>query len=344
MNLLKTLFLVCVTVSARAQTGGGNSYSFLDLPFNARSAALGNDFISSRDEDVNLAIQNPSLYNSSMDRMLGFNQALLAGGINYGMLTYARKYNEQLTGGFSLRYVTYGNMERRNEAGVSEGKFYAGDFIVSSGVSKQLNPLISVGANINLVYSQLESYSSFGVAADLAGIYELKEKNLVMTALVKNAGYQLKSYTKGNRAPLPAEFQFAIAHKVKHAPFRFTLLLHHLNKFDLTYVVPGQKPTIDALTGDTIPVQLPGIGEKIFRHLTYQVELIFSKNFHLRTAFDYHLRQEMKVAARPGISGFSFGIGMKFKRFSLDYGLVAYSAAGFNNQLTLNLNLGQFRK
>ncbi|MCE3294556.1 MAG: hypothetical protein K0R65_270 [Crocinitomicaceae bacterium] len=344
MNLLKTLFLICIVYSARAQVGGKSSFAALNLPFNARSAALGNDFISSRDEDINLAIQNPSLYNASMDRMLGVNQAFLASGINYGMLTYGRKYTDQLSGGFSLRYVNYGNMERTNDAGVSEGRFYAGDFILGSGISKQLNPLISVGANLNLIYSQLESYSSFGMAVDLAGVYELKEKNLVVTALVKNAGYQLKPYIKGQRAQLPAEFQFAIAHKVKHAPFRFTLLMHHLNTFDLTYVEPDLGPTIDALTGDTIPVQLPGVGEKIFRHLTYQVELIFSKNFHLRTAFDYHLRQEMKVAERPGISGFSFGIGMKFKRFSLDYGLVAYSAAGFNNQVTLNVNLGQFRK
>ncbi len=348
MNFLKTtFFLVCsftLASLASAQNGGGNAFAFLDLPFNARSAGLGNDFISSRDEDINLTIQNPALYNASMDGILGVNQALLASGTNYGMLAYGHKYNEQLSGGFSLRYVTYGNMDRRNEAGVQEGKFYAGDFVIGSGIAKQLNPLISVGANVNFIYSQLESYSAFGVSADLAGVYELKEKNLTMTALVKNAGYQLKPYLKGQRSPLPAEFQFAIAHKVKHAPFRFTLLLHHLNKFDLTYVEPGQKPTIDALTGDTIPVQLPGIGEKIFRHLTYQVELIFSKNFHLRTGFDYHLRQEMKVASRPGISGFSFGIGMKFKRFSLDYGLMAYSAAGFNNQLTLNLNLSKFRK
>lgn len=344
MNCLKTLFFLLLIFTGRAQVGGNNSFAFLNLPFNARSAALGNDFITARDEDPNLAVQNPSLYNASMDKMLGVNQAMLAGGINYGMLMYARKYNEELSGGFYLRYVSYGSMERLNEGGAPEGKFRAGDFILGSGIAKQLNPLISVGANINLIYSQLESYSSLGLSLDLAGIYEIKEKNLVLTALVKHAGYQFKPFIKGERAPLPAEFQFAIAQKLKHAPFRFTLLLHHLNTFDLTYVEPGQQPAIDALTGDTIPVQLPGFGEKLFRHLTYQVELIFSKNFHLRTGFDYHLRQELKVDQRPGISGFSFGIGMKFKRFNLDYGLVAYSAAGYNNLLTLNLNLGKLRK
>lgn len=344
MKFFQGIFFICFTSLCFSQTGGNNSYAFLNLAFSARSAALGNDFISSKDEDLNLTLQNPSLYNSSMDKHFGFNQALLSSGINYGMLTYARKIDESITGGLNFRYVSYGIMDRRNEAGVLEGQFYAGDFILGSGFAKQLNPLISVGANVNLIYSQLESQASFGTSVDLAGTYEIKEKNLLMTALVKNAGYQFKSYIKGSRAPLPTEFQFAIAHKVKHAPFRFTLLMHHLNQFDLTYVDPNEKEKIDVLTGDTIPVDFPGLGEKIFRHFTYQVELIFSKNFHVRTAFDYHLRQEMKVAQKPGVSGFSFGIGVKFKRFNFDYGLVTYSSAGFNHLISLTTNLDKWRK
>lgn len=339
-----TFFSILFLALLRAQTGGYNSFAVLNLPFNARSAGLGNDFISSKDQDLNLTIQNPSLYNSSMHNYIGFNQALLSGGINYGMLNYARTLRENLTGGLSFRYATYGMMERRNEAGTLEGKFYAGDFILGAGIAKQLNPLISVGGNLNLIYSQLESYASFGASVDLAATYEVKEKELLMTALVKNAGYQFKSYTKGTRAPLPAEFQFAIAYKVKHAPFRFNLLVHHLNKFDLTYVDPTIKPSIDVLTGDTISVKLPGFGEKVMRHFTYQIELILSKNLHLRTAFDYHLRQELKVAQKPGASGFSFGIGMKFKRFNLDYGIMMYSSAGFNHLLTLSGRFDQWKR
>ncbi len=343
MKIYLSFILLFLGSTVFSQTGGGNAFAFLDLPFSARSAALGNDFISSKDQDLNLAIQNPSLLNSSMNKHLGFNQAFLAGGVNYGMLTYAKTFKELNTFA-SFRYVNYGEMKRFDETGIETGKFSAGDFVLGTGIAKQINPLISVGSNINFIYSQYETNSAFGVSLDLAGTYELKEKNLTLTALVKNAGYQFKSFTKGNRADLPTEFQFAIAHKIKHAPFRFTLLLHHLNKFDLTYQDPSLKPTIDVLTGDTIPVKLPGFGEKAFRHLTYQVELIITKNFHLRTAFDYQRRQELKLVQKPGISGFSFGLGMYFKRFSLDYGIIAYSSAGFNNLVTLTTNLEKWRK
>jgi hypothetical protein len=343
MKYFLILFIFCFFSSIFSQTGGSNSFVFLDLPFNARSAALGNDFISSKDQDLNLGIQNPSLINEKMDKHLGFNQAFLAGGTSYGMLSYARSYND-FHAMHSLRFVNHGNMDRYDETGQKIGQFYAGDFVLGTGVAKQINPLISVGANLNFIYSQYEINNAFGASIDLAGTYELKEKNLTITALVKNAGYQFKPFVKGNRSALPTEFQFAIAHKVKHAPFRFTLLIHHLNKFDLTYIDPNLKPTIDALTGDTIPVKFPSFGEKIMRHFTYQVELIISKNLHLRTAFDYHRRQELKLAQRPGIAGFSFGLGMYFKRFSLDYGLIAYSAAGFNNVFTLTTNLEKWRK
>lgn len=339
-----SILILFISVNSFSQTGGNNSFAFLNLPYNARTAALGNDFITSKDEDLNLTLQNPSLYNSAMHKHLGFNQALLSSGINYGMLTYAKNIDDKITGGLNFRYVTYGIMDRRNEAGVLEGQFYAGDFILGSGLAKQLNPLISVGANLNLIYSQMESQASFGTSVDLAGTYEVKEKEFLVTALVKNAGYQFKAYTKSSRAPLPTEFQLAIAKKVKHAPFRFSLLMHHLNKFDLTYNDPNLKPTVDVLTGDTIPVKIPGVGEKVMRHFTYQVELIFSKNFHVRTAFDYHLRQEMKVAQKPGVAGFSFGVGLKFKRFNFDYGIVTYSAAGFNHLISLTANLDKWRK
>lgn len=337
------LFIILFQTICFSQTGGANAYSFLDLPFNARSAALGNDFISSKDQDLNLGIQNPALINEQMNKHLGFNQAFLAGGTSYGMLTFAKTYSSIHTLN-SFRYVNYGTMDRYDEKGLLEGQFHAGDYVLGTGISKQINPLISVGANLNLIYSQYDVRSSLGTSIDLAGFYELKEKNLSITALVKNAGYQFKPFTKGNRAPLPTEFQMAIAHKVKHAPFRFTLLLHHLNRFDITYLDPNLKPTIDVLTGDTIPVKLPGFGEKIMRHFTYQVELILSKNFHFRTAFDYHRRQELKLAQKPGIAGFSFGLGMYFKRFSIDYGIIAYSAAGFNNVFTLTTNLEKWKK
>lgn len=343
MRLL-ALLIITLPIGILAQTGGNHTFSLLDLAYSARSNGLGTDFITARDQDLNLGISNPSLYNRKMHQHVGFNQALHASGINYGMVSYARNFGESITGAASLRYIAYGKQDRRDETGTKLGTFSPGEFIFGVGAAKQLNPQISVGANFNFIYSQLESYSALGASIDLAGTYELESANLLVTALVKNAGFQFKGYTSKNRAPLPAEFQLAIAHKLKHAPFRFSLLMHHLNTWDITYVDPNAKPKVDPLTGDTIAIKLPGFGKKLAEHFTYQVEILISKNIHVRTAFDYHRRQEMKVVGRPGLSGFSFGVGLYFNKFSVDYGLAVYSAAGYNNMITLTTNLDKWRR
>ena len=87
-----------------SQSGGTHTFAFLDLTYNARAAGLGNDFISVKDQDINLGMANPALLNPKMIGQLGVNQVLLAGGINYGMAAYGFKLKEGVLGA-SVRYV-----------------------------------------------------------------------------------------------------------------------------------------------------------------------------------------------------------------------------------------------
>lgn len=343
MKIISTLFFLFINVTIFAQTGGTTTFALLDLTYNARAAGLANDFISVKDQDINLGIANPSLYNEKMHNVLSMNQALMAGGINYGQVAYGRNFKAGFLG-TSIRYVNYGTFQRMDVNGTDMGEFNPFECIIGAGYGKQLNPRISVGTNLNLIYSQLESYNAFGASIDLAGTFTNKKENLLVTALVKNAGVQFKGYYDKQRDPLPAEFQLAGSYKLDHAPFRFSLLAHHLNNWNITYVDPNLKPTIDPLTGDTIPVKYAGFGEKLARHFSYQVEILISKNIHLRGGFDFHRRQEMKLEQRPGMAGFTFGVGLYFKKISIDYGFSAFSRAGFNNMLTLSTNLSRWKK
>lgn len=345
---MKNIFLfisIFIVTKLVAQTGGTTTYSLLNLGYNARANGLGTYFITAKDQDVNLGVANPSLYNTKMHRSIGFNQALLAGGINYGMLTYAHDI-KKLNGTFAghLRYIDYGKLARLDEAGNDLGKFSASEYILGAGLGKQLNPMISVGGNLNLIYSQLDTYNSFGMSVDLAGTYENVEKQILVTALVKNFGSQIKSYSKEKRAPLPAEMQIAASYKLAHAPFRLSILAHHLNKWNISYSDPSWKPTVDALTGDTIPVKQPNFAQKLGEHFIFQAEIFLGKNIQIRTAFDYHKRSQMKIDKHPGMAGFSFGLGLQFKRLTVDYGFNIYSKAGYNNMLTLTSNLSKWKK
>lgn len=337
--LALTLYMVSL-----AQTGGTNGFAILNLPFNARSLALGTDFISVKDQDLSLGLGNPSLINTKMSKRASTNQALLPAGINYGMINYGLALKNDFVGVAHLRYVDYGKFTARDAAGNDAGIFKPMDFIIGASVAKPFSPKLTVGATLNFIYSQLESYSSLGASLDMAGNYYNEENEFLATVVVKNAGYQFKGYTANKHDPLPVELQMAISKKLKHAPFRFSLLAHNLNRWDLSYVDPTAKPTFDALTGDTIPVPTAGFVEKVGRHLTYQLEVLISKNIHFRTAFDYQKRQEMKLTERPGISGFSFGLGLYFKKFNVDYGFGVVSRAGYQHMISLSTNLGAWRK
>lgn len=343
--LLITLLTTGTCCSVFGQTGGNNAFPFLDLTYNARQMGLANDFISVMDADVNIGVANPSMLNPEMHRTMSLNQALLPGGINVGMAAYAHQLKDVGTLSGYIKYVSYGTFERTNINGTSEGTFAPFEMILGSGFGRQLNERLSVGANFNLIYSQLETYSSFGAGIDLAGTYYDKEKGFSATALVKNAGVQFNSYTENSaRAPLPVEFQMATSYKLAHAPFRISLLAHHLNKWDLSYNDPSLEPTINSFSGDTIPVPVAGFGEKLARHFTYQLETIAGKNLHFRMGFDYNRRKDLALANRPGAAGFSFGIGLYFRKFSLDYGFLINSRAGYNNMITFSTDLSKWRK
>ena len=337
-------FFFLMSFGLNAQIGGKHSFALLDLPFNARSTALGTDFITAKDQDVNLGISNPSLYNSKMNRNVAVNQALLSAGINYGMFAYAHNIDSIYNVSANIRYINYGQIIQRDEAGNEIGKMNPGEFIIGFGGSKQLDKRISIGVNANFLYSELAGYSSLGFTVDFGGTYYLEEQNLLVTALVKNVGAQLTKYTSDQREWLPVEMQMGVSYKVAHAPFRFSLLAHHLNIWDLTYFDISKATTFNGLTGEVQTIQSPSFLEKLGRHFTYQCELLMTDNFHLRFAYDYHKRQELKLEARPGASGLSFGLGFMFKRINIDYGLSVYSSAGYNNMLSLRANIDNFKR
>lgn len=328
---------------AMAQMGGQSTFALLGLDYNARSAGLAGNFITAKDQDVNMAVANPSLMNTKMHQGISLSQALHAGKINYGSVAYTHGFNEKQFLTAHIRYVSYGKMTRTEKNGVEMGEFSPFEYIVGVGYGHQLNARISVGANLNLIGSHLEVYNSYGTSVDLGGTYLNANETFLVTALVKNVGFQFNAYNE-KRAPLPTDMQLGFSYRLGHAPFRFSILAHHLNKWDLTYTDPNAKPTTDMLTGEVIPVKTPGFFEKFAQHLSYQVEVLATKNLHFRFGFDYYKRKSMRLESKPGLAGFSFGLGLYFKKFAIDYGFTTYSKAGFNNMITVSSNIGKMRK
>ena len=346
--MIKSLLFIlmigmCLNSFGQNHYFGLNSFPFLNSIYSARTAGLGSDLITIRDGDIGLSTANPSLLSKKHIHEIQINQALTPAGGQLGMINYAFKSKHGI---FSpvIRFQNYGKFQGTDQSGNETNKFTALDYAIGVNYGTSLGKVLNIGFGLHLIGSHLESYSSMGISGIFGANYQHPSQDLSASFVVKNIGYQLLSHNNTDRLPLPVEVQAGISYKLKHAPFRLSVLGHHLNSWRILYEDPTAQASIDGLTGDTIPVQIPGIGKTIASHFSYSLELLASENIQFRAGFDYLRREQMKLLDRPGLSGFSFGIGLKLKKIKLDYGILLVSKAGQNHYIGLSSNIDSWKK
>jgi hypothetical protein len=336
-----TLALVCFFISfySSAQIGGNSVYSFLSLSTSARIAALGGTFISVSDNDPNPATMNPSLLNPSMNNMISFSGVKYYADVNGGDFSFTKAFEKLGTFQGALHYINYGTFTATDVYGNINGSFTAADYALQVGWGYQANKYFSVGSDIKFVYSHLEEYTSTGLAGDLAVSYASDSARGISAALVaRNFGSQLKEYYEGGeKEPVEPEVMFGFSKKFPHAPFRVIATYRHIENFDYTYLNPITAETIDPLTGEKTVTEIT-FWDKFSRHFILGTELVFSKHFSLRYAYNFQRRAEMKLADRGGVSGMSFGFGLLVNRFHIDFGMAQYHLSGMSNHLTISTN------
>lgn len=340
-------FICCLSSLAylSAQIGGEGVFNALHLPYSARHVGMGGNAIAAIDGDLSVGLHAPSLLNSEHHNKAVFSHSILAGGINYGQFGYAKQIKDKdQFWSTSFRYVSYGNMAHTLPTGEIVGKFSAGDIIASGGYAKKENDVVSYGVNLNLAFSTLETYQAFAASLDFSGTLNFEEQNTVVTALVRNVGTQFNGYVTNNRERIMPNPMIAVSHKLEHAPFRLGMVAQHLNRWDISYYNPNEKPTIDPFTNELVEPFRPNFIGKAMHHLVFQAEILLGKSVSIRAGFNYKQREEMKVLNRHGMSGFSLGLGVAVKKFQLQYGFNAVSAAGFNNMFTLSTNINEWKK
>jgi hypothetical protein len=335
------LLILCCQHRSQAQIGGNATYKFLSLPGTPRIAAMGGDFLTINDGDINLALSNPSLIDHRMNNQLSLNFVDYFTDINYGTVSYGRSFEKLGSFVGSVQYIDYGRFTYANEGGETSGDFRAGETALIVGWGRQLDSSFSIGANFKTIFSSLESYSSFGLAVDIAGSYQTQDGMLV-SLLARNIGTQLVSYESGRREALPFDLQLGLSKKMQHIPFRYSILITNLHKWDLTYDDPTVVKT-DPFTGDEIKDdKFMEFLDKTMRHVVVGAEFLPVKNFSLRLGYDYRRRQELKVDSKMSTVGFSWGFGIRISKFQFNYARKAYHLVGSPNFISISTNLSEF--
>lgn len=326
-----------------AQLGGNSSYHFLQQPASARIAAMGANFLSIQDDDVNTALGNPSLINEQMHNSLGLNFVDYFAGTNFGYAAYGRHFEKLGSFAANMQFNNYGNFTYADEAGNTAGKFSANEMALNIGWGRSLDSNFSIGANIKGIYSHLEIYTSSAIAVDVAASYFSPNGLFNASLIFSNIGRQINTYNGEEKSPLPFEIRAGLSKRLEHIPVTLSLLFTNLQKWDLSYTSPLQTTT-DPATGEIKTNQKEGIAgfaDKAMRHLVFGAEIQPFKILRLRLGYNYQRRQEMKLSSRPGTVGWSWGFGIRVYKFEVSYARSAQHLHPSYNYFTVSTNLNK---
>lgn len=321
-----------------AQVGGEHVYEFLRLPASARASGLGGEHVAVMDEDLGMTYHNPSILNATMHQQLSLHNDFYVAGINHGFFSYAHHFDSlKTTFNVGVKYISYGSFNATDVTGTTSGTFNAGEYAFLVGAARKYKRL-SYGANLKLVSSNLESYNSFGIAADAGVTYHHPDKGLTIALVAKNIGTQLSTYT-GFREDIPFDLQLGVSKKLQYLPFRFAITGHHLHQWNIRYDDPANAPK--SLIETDEPEDKKYIVDQLFRHLIFSGEIYLGRALRVRVGYHHQRSQELKLSNIRSLAGYSFGAGVHIKRIKIDYGKVFYNLAGSNNHISFTYHMGK---
>lgn len=336
LKRLATVLLCLCTHQVFSQIGGKSVFEFLNLSPNTLQSALGGLNISADPQNAAIFMANPALMDKNSGRLQMDFMPFYA-DITYLMATYRHDLDFAKMG-VGVQYVSYGNFDRFDATGQKNGSFSANDYALNFAISHQIAPF-SMGINLKWVGSTLDNYSAMGFLADLGGSFVHPKKDLKIGLVIKNLGFAVSNYTAA-AFQMPFDVQAGISFKLEKMPFRISLTAHHLHRFDLAYLSPNRKNSLDA-NGNPIEEKI-GFADEFFRHIVIGTELLFHKNFNLRFGYNFMQRAELALPDAPALVGFSFGGLIRIKDFEICISRSLRHIAGGTTSFSVSMDTQKF--
>lgn len=346
-QLLILSFIIPCFAGIYAQAGTVNTYKFLRISPSARVSGLGSINVSTDDSDISLANMNPALLCSSATNNLSLSHKFIFSGISSENLDYGFRIGKvKLPFHAGIQYLNYGEVNLTNVYGEIGGKVSGSDFAIVLGTSYSLYENLRLGLSTRLIYSNLGGYYSTGLTADLGAMYNFNNKNFDLGFVLKNIGGTLVSYSD-TKEFAPFNVILGISKKLEHLPFRFSVTASDLNRWNMIYDDPNGENNVlfGEVTQEKSKISI--FSDNLFRHFIFSGEFLLGKNggpLRLRLAYNHRKSREMSIEPYRSFAGFSFGFGLKMRRFTIDYAYGIEHLAGGKAHLTLSANLNEFKK
>jgi hypothetical protein len=319
---------------ANGQFGGWASYSFLKLAPDAHVTGLGGQNVAIISDDPSHYLNNPALNQIDKKHYLKINFAPLWAGSTSTTISYGSKLTKLGSFSSSLQYLNFGSFQGADPSGNLTETFRANDFSLTIGNAQKVNN-ITIGANVKLVGSTIETYSALAILVDFGGYFKHPNKDLSYGLAIKNMGARLKNFNLNDTQQLPFDVQMGISFRPEQMPFRFSLNAHHLHQWDILNDKLEQK---NSLNNQPTSVKY-SFGDKLASHFIVGIEALVQENFQLNFGYNRLLRNELKLDNQFTLAGFSAGILMKTKKINLGIGSQGVHPARGITQISIFKNL-----
>ncbi len=328
-----SVFLSWICFDVSGQTNN-SVYDFLTVPTSSHVFGLGGTNISLIDEDVTLVQSNPALLGPEIDRQCAVSYMHYLGSANFAGIRFGMAAGERGAWAFGIRYLNYGEQTAYLPDGSMAGNFSSSDIVAEGSYSHDFTDRLRGGINIKLVYSAYEKYNAVALASDLGLNYYDDERDLSLSLVLSNMGGQLKRF-EDSYDHLPFDISLGMMKGIGESPFSFGITANNLTKWRMPYYSHSED-------GENESLKLKSnFAGNLFRHLIFCVQYLPSDHFYVDLGYNYKMRTDMSAYQRNFLSGFSAGLGLKVRSFSIGVSYAMPHKSASSILLNLGLNIGE---
>ena len=328
---------------------------FLLISPDSKAGAMG-DIGVATNPDANSIHWNPAKL-AFVDDDLGFAVSYvpwlraLVPDINLSYLAGYRKINENEAIGLELRYFSLGDITFTDVSGNTIGQYKPSEFALGTSYSRKLSDNFSLAISGRYIYSNLTGGQAAGgiptvagqsIAADLAGYYTNpirlvgKDFDLAIGGNISNIGSKI-SYTETSvKDFIPINLRLGTAIGTEFDDYNKMSFAFDINKLLVPTppvynnegeITLGQDPNVSVVSGifQSFGDAPGGFGEEM-REINYSLgtEYWYANQFAIRAGYFF------EHDTKGGRKFFTFGSGVKYNVFALDFSYLINASRSIN--------------
>ena len=350
---------------------------FLMISPDSRSGAMGDVGVATS-PDANSLHWNPAKF-AFIEDEVGFAVSYvpwlraLVPDINLSYLTGYKKFNKNESIGAELRYFSLGNIVFTNQAGDVVGQGNPHELALATAYSRKLSRDFSLAISGRYIFSNLaqgqivqgqKASAGTSYAADVAGYYQQsiriskQDIDLAVGANISNIGSKIAYTNADDNDFIPINLRIGTSMGTDFDDYNKLSIAFDINKLLVptppeydsnNNIVAGKDPNVAVVTGMFQSFgDAPGGAKEEFREINFSfgTEYWYADQFAVRAGyFNEH-------DTKGGRKYFTFGSGVKYNVFALDFSYLVNASRAINGnnplantmRFTLVFDFGAFQQ